>query len=35
MTNPPVVPYVAIAMQLGGHPIFDLLTHLVQLLERI
>lgn len=35
MTNPPVVPYVAIAQYLGGHPIFDLLTHIVQLLERI
>ncbi|SMB82284.1 hypothetical protein SAMN05660745_02608 [Corynebacterium glucuronolyticum] len=35
MTNPPVVPYVAIAMKLGDHPVFDLLKHIVMLLERI
>lgn len=33
--TPPVVPYVAIAMELGNHPIFDLLKYIFQLLERI
>ena len=35
MTNPPVAPYVAIAMYLVDHPIFTLWHHIVQLLERI
>lgn len=35
MTNPPVAPYVAIAMYLGDHPIFTLLHHIIELLERI
>ena len=33
--TPPVVPYVAIAMKLGDHPVFDLIKYLTMLLERI
>lgn len=30
-----MIPYVSIAQMLGGHPVFEWLTYLVMLLERV
>lgn len=32
---PPVAPYVAIAMRLGDHPIFDIIHTICELLARV